>query len=257
MWNLTLLKTIKDIVEEQLPLNKKLSPQNIYSIKKKIVRLLPRMENCHDYKSFQEIMNTPIRGPNDLHADNTTVTPDEACKVYGSVWKEIMNDHNQDKNDTLVCFTEFMKLMKLKDKEFAYQILADTEGEVTGCLWMTSTMRMNFEKFGGFICVDAMKRDLNTLLWPYVAITMHNEMGSICVGCEGIVLSERVEAYHAMLEFQVSNSRRKKEEVYGIAADGFLDQDTINRFGFVRTRFVMDYWHLFKQVRKISCNMKP
>ena len=69
---------------------------------------------------------------------------------------------------------------------------------------MTSTMRMNFELYGGYLSVDAMKRDLNTLLWPYMATSMWNELNQVCVGCEGILLSEREEAYKALLNFQVS-----------------------------------------------------
>jgi hypothetical protein len=45
------------------------------------------------------------------------------------------------------------------------------------------------------------------------------------------------------------HSRRKKDQVYGISSDGFLNQRIIHEFGFTRTVFVMDYWHLFKQVR--------
>ena len=234
---------------KQLPGNKQLTSQNVYNIKRKINRLLPRMENCTDYQSFKELMNTPVQGPMELHADNQNESLDEACKVFGSVWKEVMNNHNQSKSETLVSFTEYMEIMTLRDKDFAYQILADSEGEVTGCIWMTSTMRKNFELFGGFCCVDAMKRDLNTLLWPCVAVTMYNELDSVCVGCEGIVLSEREEAYKAMLDFQVNHSRRKRNEVYGISSDGFLNQSIIHRFGFKNTIFVMDYWHLFNQVR--------
>ena len=94
-----------------------------------------------------------------------------------------------------------------------------------------------------------MKRDINSLLWPYIATTMYNEMNCVCVGCEGIVLSEREEAYEAMLNFQIENSRRTRDEVYGISCDGFLNQSIINRFGFHKTKFIIDYWHLFKQVR--------
>ena len=67
-------------------------------------------------------------------------------------------------------------------------------------------------------------------------------------GCEGIVTSEKEEAYEAMLNFQVKYSRRKKENVHAIACDGFLGQSQIERFGFTNSVFIKDYWHLFKQV---------
>ena len=245
---MSLPKTIKYLLDPQMPKGKRLTPQNIYNIRMKISRLLPLMDKKTDYQTFQMLANTPKYGSNQLHADNIDVSPDEACKAATFLWKEVMNDNNRSKMDTLVCFTDYMERLKSEDPEFAYQILTDDTGEVTGCLWMTSTMRQNFESFGGFISVDAMKRDINTLLWPYIATTMYNEMDSICVGCEGIVLSEREEAYEAMLKFQIENSRRTRDEVYGIACDGFLNQSIINRFGFIKTKFIIDYWHLFKQV---------
>ena len=102
---------------------------------------------------------------------------------------------------------ECLELLTLKDNDFVYEILKDENDEITGCLWMTSTMRMNFELYGGYVSVDAMKRDINTLLWPYMATSMWNELNQVCVGCEGIMLSEREEAYKAMLDFQVSTTK--------------------------------------------------
>ena len=115
-----------------------------------------------------------------------------------------MSNNNGSDSDVFSTLKEYMEMLKMKDKDFIYDILYDTYGEITGCLWMTSTMRMNFELYGGYLSVDAMKRDLNTLLWPYMATSMWNELNQVCVGCEGILLSEREEAYKALLEFQVS-----------------------------------------------------
>ena len=222
----------------------------IYSTKVKVSRLLPKVNDCGDYLSFKKRLNTGQNGCNLLHADNQDITRDEACQVATETWREVMNNHNLSQQDVLVSFREYMELIKLKDKDFSYQILADDSGEITGCFWMTATMRKNFELYGGFFSVDTMNRDINILLWPYMATTMHNDMGQVCVGCEGIIISEREEAYEAMLNFQAENSRRKKTDVYGISADGFLSQDIIRRFGFTSATFVMDYWHLFNKVRK-------
>ena len=214
----------------------------------KVEGLIPHMNQCHDYRAFQEVLNKHGNGSNLRSADNNIVTSDETCKMSTSVWKEIMNNFSQNDSDTLVSFSSYMESLKAIDKDFCYQILADSDGEITGCLWMTSTMRHNFELFGSYISVDAMKRDINYLLWPYMAVTMLNEMGNVCVGCEGIMLSEREEAYEAMLNFQINNTRRTKDEVHGLSADGILNQEVIERFGFSKTKYVSDYWHLFHAV---------
>ena len=157
-----------------------------------------------DYKSFLTMNNLSISEASSLNADNLDCTEDEVCKVHVSTWRELMSSNNDSEFDVFSTLEEYMEMLKMKDKDFIYEILYDGYGEMTGCLWMTSTMRMNFELYGGYIAVDAMKRDLNTLLWPYMATSMWNELNQVCVGCEGILFSEREEAYKALLEFQVS-----------------------------------------------------
>ena len=96
----------------QLPDNKQLTPQNVFNIKAKIMRLLPRMRKNTDFQTFLILANTSQLGPNDLHADNINITPDEACKIASSLWREVMNDNNRSKRDTLVCFSDYMELLK-------------------------------------------------------------------------------------------------------------------------------------------------
>ena len=138
------LKTIRIIAGDALPLNKRLTSQDVFNIKTKINRLVPLMRGCKDYETFRELMNTPRSGTNALHADNSIVTPDEATVIHSSVWREVMNNNYEDSRNCLNSFTEYMETMKLRDKDFEHEILTDTNGEITGCIWMTSTMRNNF-----------------------------------------------------------------------------------------------------------------
>ena len=197
------VKTIKSIICPQLPSNVVLSRQNVMAIKIKINRILPKLTDQTDYQSFLSLNNLSISGMNRLNADNMNCSDDEVCKVHISTWREMIS-HDKNSDNVLTTLQEYLQLLTLKDKDFVYEILNDEMGEITGCLWMTSTMRMNFELYGGYISVDAMKRDINTLLWPYMATSMWNDLNEVCVGCEGIILSEREEAYKAMLDFQVS-----------------------------------------------------
>ena len=225
-----------------------LSKQNVLAIKVKVNRILKTITHETDYNSFIKQNNMSIVGINELNADNMNCTEDEVCKVHISTWRELISAGARDNDDVLISLQEYMEILTLKDSDFVYEILYDDNNEITGCLWMTSTMRMNFEMYGGYVSVDAMKRDINTLLWPYMATSMWNYLNQVCVGCEGILLSEREEAYKALLDFQVRYSRRSKDEVYGIACDGFLNQDSIHKMGFTNTRYVSDHWHLFNQV---------
>lgn len=205
------------------------------------------MDARTDFNTFLEICNAPTIGKNILNADNIQLSDDDIYKFTKDLWWEVMN--NNDSQESLVSFEEFMEAIQRSNKDFSYTILRNDDlTEVTGCLWMTSTMRKNFELFGSSICVDAMKRDINKMGMPYIAVTMHNEMNKVCVGCEGIVISEKEEAYVALLDFQTTYSRRKKNEIYAVAADGFLSQEFLERNGFENARFVLDYYHLFNDI---------
>ena len=69
-----------------------MTSQDVYNIKMKVEGLIPHMNECYDYKAFQEIMNKHGSGSNHLHADNKIVSSDETCQMSTSVWKEIMNN---------------------------------------------------------------------------------------------------------------------------------------------------------------------
>ena len=128
------------------------------------------MHENTDFNSFLQLANAPVLGNNLLNADNLEISEDEALLLASDLWREVMNNYDQRSDDCLVSFEDFMTYLKMKDKDFSFEILRNTKGEVTGCLWMTSTMRKNFELFGGSISVDAMKRDINTMIWPYISI---------------------------------------------------------------------------------------
>ena len=207
--------------------------------------MLPELNKNTDFNTFLKVANAPALGNNILNADNIKLTNDETYKFTNDLWWEVMN--NSRSTDCLVSFEEFMEKIREMNNDFSYQILRG-QGEVTGCLWMTATMRKNFELFGSSICVDAMKRDINKMGMPYIAVTMHNEMNRVCVGCEGIVLAEREEAYAALIDFQTKFSRRKKDNIFAFSADGFLSQAFVDKIGLTNATFVMDHYHLFHDV---------
>ncbi len=54
-------------------------------------------------------------------------------------------------------------------------------------LWMTATMQRNFELFGTYLCLDALKRGINKLHWPHYGVTMYNKLKEIRLALEGSV----------------------------------------------------------------------
>ena len=149
--------------------------------------------------------------------------------------------------DTFCTFVEYMQLIAENNRGFQYQFLQNNTGTITGCVWQISVMRDNFERFGGYICIDAMKRHINTLDWPYISVVMNNELNNVCVACEAILYSERIEGYKSIIQFILdNNNKRKKEDIYVLAADGIIEQSVVkNILDLPNAIYMTDAYHLF------------
>ena len=151
----------------------------------KVKSILPVMRSIQSHNEFQSICNTSNIEPS---LDNEPFYDDDVTVIDKELWEEIMsNDPNED---AIITFQEHMELLKQSNKDFFCQFFNDTTGKCTGCVYQTSTMRDNLEMFGVFAVLDAMKRELNSLLWPHVTIAMHDELSMICLGCKAIAASE-------------------------------------------------------------------
>jgi hypothetical protein len=91
-----------------------------------------------------------------------------------------------------------------------------------------------------------MKCGINTLLWPYTAVVMHDETNHICVTCEGIVCGERLDMYTAQASFLAKYAPgRGLCTVQVVAGDVFFYKNMVKEMGFPNARFIMDRFHLF------------
>ena len=120
--------------------------------------------------------------------DDYNMIDDNIAIAANDIWKEVMND----KTSEIATFVEFMKLLEKSHKGFKHTMLLDSNGNYTGYIWQTAIMSDNFNRYGHYISTDALKWDINTFLWNYVAIALINEIGKLCLGAEGIICSERL-----------------------------------------------------------------
>ena len=127
----------------------------------------------------------------------------------------------------------YLDLIRENAKGFAYELAVDDEGGLNGAVWQTATMRDNFERFGGYIASDSMFRTINSWNWPYMAISMYNDLNMLCLGCEGFMCGERLDAYSFMTQFLIANTpARPPESVDVFAGDGIFDQEVVHTLGF-------------------------
>ncbi len=137
-------------------------------------------------------------------------------------------------DDEFMNFIEYMALIKQQAKGFVYEYGKDHSGKIVGVVWVTETMRRNFELFGSYIILDFMKHALNSLLWPYVSVAMYNELRQICKTM-----------YEFLCQFLRTNAPgRTFESVNVVAGDGFFNQEVVVELGFVNAKFIYDWQHL-------------
>ena len=236
---------VKSILQSQFPTNHNVTKFHVFNMKKRIKKMVPMLERVSNFQDFQRVFKTTKleRG-----LDDAPLSDDNIAELGRDIWDELLNDSESEQ--CFFTFAEYMEALRQSNIGFDYQLLQDTNGRYTGCIWQTATMKDNFDMFGGFLSIDAMKRGINKLLWPYMSITMFNELNSICVACEAIICSERDESYNAMIQFVLKNSKnRTNENINVIAADGFINQDCVtNKFGLPNAIYMCDTWHLFDSI---------
>ena len=235
---------IKNVMKMVWPSQKTVTKQNIFYVRKKVMKCLPILRKSNDYEDFKSVVNCDdlLKG-----VDNEELDDDEAYQLAHTLWLEVLNT-TDTKEEAIMSFIEYLELIKCRAKGFTYKLAEDTSGKekkLVGVVWMTATMRRNFELFGGYISLDMMKRGINTLLWPYCAVVMYDEHKQICVACEGILCGEREDTYRFMARFLAENAPgRPLADVTIVAGDGFFDQDMIVDFGFINAQYIADLWHL-------------
>ena len=248
---------LNDIVN-QLTLNRYIDPTSIRNI---LERCFPGGQSI----DFDQINNARLRAqmiidkarmnnqdPSSLAslAKTTNITKsidydashslDKAVQACENIFYGIMNTCQG--NNKLV---NFLFQLASHDDGFSYKIFFNKKNEISGFMWMTSTMRSNFERFGSFLAIDAMKGAKNIHLWPYVAPVVVNEFDNTCVVAECLVAGERKDAYIAILKgLSEMAPGRPKTKVYALYADEFLSEDVLRQAGYEETKLFYDHVHL-------------
>ena len=246
--------TIRAMLSSNFPNGKNVTRQNIFNMIVILKRLLPKFKQCDNYKDFESMFDNQSEL---ISIEKSSINDDEASSAINSLWQDYVNSiqsesSGEEKNEdnlTSENFRLFLELLSSKAKGFTYKIAAGSDNIINGVVWMTATMRSNFERFGSYICLDSMKRELNKHLWPYFAITMVNDLNKVCVGCEALLLGERDEAYEFILQAtSMMAPKRKLSEILIFSGDGFFNREKIAEWGLVNAKYIADYWHMFNGV---------
>ena len=185
---------------------------------------------------------------NILGIDYEAQTKDLAIKHSEDVWKSILSDNSSSQlQDNSWSLHAYMEKMAKDCPGFTYRLAHDSHGVCNGVLWMTASMRENFRRYGSYICLDAMKRGINSFLWHYFGVVMINDVNANCLAAEGMIVAEREDAYNFIIQSTISMAMgvRSHDEVICVAGDGILNQNSLYRWKLPNATYITDQWHLF------------
>ena len=240
--------TIKSILKTNFPENHFITNSDIFNTKVRCFRLMKIYnESNEDYNNF--IIKLKNKKLYQGSMDFNSIPEDEAAHFSRIIWEDLLQKISENEiNDDFESLKYFSKELSEKCEGFSYRFAYGNNKKANGLVWMTGSMRDNFKRFGSFISLDAMKRATNTFLWPYFSVVMINELNKNCVASEGIIISERVDAYKFLVQSTIDMGQniRNKEDIYCVSGDGFFDDNSLKQWGLSNAKFITDHWHLFE-----------
>jgi hypothetical protein len=92
-------ETIKSIVSPIWPSNKNITKSDVFNIRIRVERMLPKIVTCYSFESFQKSVNSSdlITG-----LDNITLNDDEVNKYATNLWSSFMNEGNLTESEALL-----------------------------------------------------------------------------------------------------------------------------------------------------------
>jgi hypothetical protein len=183
-----------------------------------------------------------------LDEDESLNLPDtDTCRVKTA---EFMREVFQDSREGWKTL-DFLEKCKEGTPGFDYRVNKDEDGRPTAVVWITNTMRENWRRFGSTIFLDAMKRKLNSLHWPYIGAVALDHENRVALLCECLCLEEELEQYAFVINSLAEmEPRRKKSTIRLIFADCFLKDRFLALIGLSRpyTTIAWDAFHLKSHV---------
>ena len=173
--------------------------------------------------------------------DNVTPFIDNATATSRELLREVLNSGNDAQS-----MESMLKKCSEADIGFKYAVAYDSNYNITGFVWQTPAMQMNFHLFGDMIFLDSMKCKQNSIDWPYIGPVIVDGDDKMAVIAEAIMCSEQIEAYFWILDqILIMTPTQKRETINIIFSDGLISTSLLDRLNISETcHLVYDVHHL-------------
>ncbi|MGH7974597.1 MAG: hypothetical protein ACREBR_03660, partial [bacterium] len=134
-------------------------------------QMLLNIRNRAKTKSLTMDQNADVIGAKEKYGSHIKkgledrVITDMVSKFAHDILQETRREQGR-KDQNCWIFVQYLENLRRNEKGFTFRINADNKGIPSCVVWMTPAMRAAFERFGWFVCLDAMKRQLNQFHWP-------------------------------------------------------------------------------------------
>ena len=229
--------TLRELLKPCFPKLAPITAKDLYNIRLKAKRLAPRLKSSGQLQLATDSYNFTLKGID----DDDAIAVDQASRNASEMLALSLQESSSGWQ-----LAHYLRKLREADSTFTFRIAYDPKGAPTGVVWMTATMRAAFELFGEVLFLDAMKRKLNSLHWPYVGPVVIDGDKEIFVVAEGFVVGEHHEAYAWVLNslFDMAPGCTR-EQVYVLYGDLFVDNAILDQCGMSDiTKVVWDHHHI-------------
>jgi hypothetical protein len=238
-------RCLRNLMRPLFPEGFDISSQEISNLRLKVKRLLIR-DDTPTFLTAEDHKFLTASNEDALDAQSPSFV-DEATLHVRDILRNALNESTDSRR-----IEKLLEDLVKKDAGFAYRIARADNGSISGYIYMTSVMRARWERYGDVLFLDAMKRQLNSLHWPYLSVVCLEGDKRIVVCVEGICCAERLDAYEWILRSMFAmGPKRKPAEVRMFFGDGIFGQGAtqfLERLGLEETSYLaIDEYHLLYQ----------
>jgi hypothetical protein len=234
------------VAERSLPKGMTLNPTQIWNLRHRIESKIPTKEGMMGMKEFEQRLKSESGIWDNVNL--FTRMDSDASSIANDIYNHLQG---ADSKEHAFILDMYLDAIATKDSSFTYSMWKNNDKRFVGACWCTAYMRSNAELYGFNICIDACKREINQLSWPYISVTATNEIGKVCVLIESVMVDESEESYKWLVSNLFAMCPKRLPESYLIVCgDGFFNQEMIRRFGFSNGMFILDRWHLNESVKE-------